>query len=52
MENIIVLAIVVLIVGTAIFWIRREKKKGARCIGCPNGGDCTGHCSGCEHIGE
>lgn len=48
MENIIVIAIVALIVGLAITYIYKEKKKGATCIGCPfanSCGSCGGSCS-------
>lgn len=49
MENFIVAGVVLIIVGTAIFYIRKEKKKGVKCIGCPMAGKCPsqngGHCS-------
>jgi len=38
--------IILVIVGAAVFYIIREKKKGAKCIGCPAGKTCTGKCSG------
>lgn len=41
MVNIIIPVIIVLIVGGAIAYIVKEKKKGARCIGCPSGGCCS-----------
>lgn len=44
MENIIVFAIVALIVSLAVIYIRREKKKGKKCIGCPYSGSCSGGC--------
>ena len=37
-----------ILVGAAIAYIRKEKKKGVRCIGCPAGGTCSGNCSGCH----
>ena len=42
MKNFAVLAIVVLILVSAILYIRKEKKKGVLCIGCPS---CSGNCS-------
>ena len=42
MTDIIVIAILVLIVGGASFYIIREKKKGKRCIGCPYACNCSG----------
>ncbi len=48
MENIIVIGILALIVGGIIFYLVREKKKGAKCIGCPHGKQCCGkNCGGC-----
>ena len=48
MENLIVIAIVLVIVGLACLYIYREKKKGKVCVGCPYGGTCgKSNCSGC-----
>ena len=41
MVNVIVFAILALIVGAAIFYIRREKKRGAKCVGCPYSKTCS-----------
>lgn len=35
MENLIVIGILLVIVGAAVLYIWKEKKKGTRCIGCP-----------------
>ena len=53
MENIILIAIIVLIVGLAGFYVWRQKKKGCKCIGCPYGSSCcknteNGGCNGCR----
>ncbi len=40
MENILISVIVIAIVGLAIFYIAKEKKKGNKCIGCPSAGSC------------
>ncbi|MBQ3061526.1 MAG: FeoB-associated Cys-rich membrane protein [Lachnospiraceae bacterium] len=40
MENLIVSIILIVILGTAIGYIIKEKKKGTRCIGCPAAGNC------------
>ena len=45
MENLIVIAIVAAIVGGALWYIRREKKKGKKCVGCPYASQCSGHCN-------
>ena len=43
MIDIIVGGIVAILVGAALFYIRKEKKRGAVCIGCPNAGTCQKH---------
>lgn len=43
----IVIGLVALILGTAIGYIRREKKAGKKCIGCPCSGNCSGNCGSC-----
>ncbi|MBE5787095.1 MAG: FeoB-associated Cys-rich membrane protein [Clostridiales bacterium] len=48
MENIIIIAIVLFIVGLAAWYVIRAKKHGRKCIGCPNGGQCSGNCSNCQ----
>lgn len=49
MTNLIVIGILALILGLAGFYVLRAKKKGTKCIGCPEGGKCTGTCPGCSH---
>ena len=41
MENILVIAILVVIIGCAIAYVVKEKKKGIKCIGCPNAEMCS-----------
>lgn len=48
MTNILVIAAVGLILGLAIGYIVKQRKKGVDCIGCPNGGNCSGNCAGCD----
>ena len=45
MQNLIPLAAVLLIVGLAAWYIVRSKRKGKRCIGCPESGCAS--CSAC-----
>lgn len=47
MTDLILVLVLVAIVGGAIAYIRKEKKRGVRCVGCPDGGTCGGNCSGC-----
>lgn len=41
MENAIVIAILVVLIGGAIWYIVKAKKSGAKCIGCSSGGSCS-----------
>jgi len=47
MINFVLVLIIIVIVGSALAYIRREKKRGVRCVGCPDGGTCGGNCSNC-----
>lgn len=44
MENFVVAAIVLLMIAIAVIYIVRQKKKGAKCVGCPMGGQCASKC--------
>ncbi len=44
----LILGILALALGGAIYAIYRSKKSGKKCIGCPDGGKCAGNCSGCS----
>lgn len=46
MDNIIVGAILVLIIGGAIAYMIKSKKDGVKCIGCPEGCHCSAKDSG------
>ncbi len=37
----IIAGILVTIIGAAIAYMIKEKKKGTRCIGCPSAGQCS-----------
>lgn len=56
MENIILVGIIALIIGLAVWYIRKEKRRGVQCIGCPQSKVCSGqcaHCSaGCNRAGD
>ncbi len=51
--DLIILAVLMIIIGAAVAYIIKEKKRGEKCIGCPNGGTCpnSGKCSGNCHGG-
>ena len=50
MDNLIVIGILLVIVGAAVLYIWKEKKKGTRCIGCPAAGHCLAN--GCGKAKE
>ncbi len=45
----LILAVILLIVGGAAFYIYKAKKSGKKCIGCPDSGTCSGSCSCCSY---
>ena len=47
MDNIIIIAVVLVIICLAGFYIYKAKKSGKKCIGCPDSGKCSGNC-GCS----
>lgn len=51
MVDAVVIALIVLIIGGAVAYIIRAKKKGHKCIGCPEGCSCPksgkGGCGNC-----
>ena len=59
MINLILVGILLMILGSAILYIVKQKKKGVHCIGCPAGGNCPfrnggepGNCCGCHAINQ
>ena len=40
-KDLLVIGIVVILVGCAIAYIIKEKKRGMKCIGCPMAGTCA-----------
>ena len=42
----IAIAAIVLILGVAVFYIVRAKKRGEKCVGCPYAKHCGGNCGG------
>jgi hypothetical protein len=46
LEDYIIIAIVLAIVGAVSLYIRRQKKKGSKCIGCPYGAACEAKAKG------
>ena len=49
--DIVLILVIAAIVGGAALYIRKAKKSGKKCIGCPHSGtcgSCSGNCSGCS----
>lgn len=44
--DIIIVVILALILGAALLYIRKEKKRGVKCIGCPDAEVCAKRQSG------
>ncbi|MBQ9992020.1 MAG: FeoB-associated Cys-rich membrane protein [Firmicutes bacterium] len=53
MDDLILAAILILVLGTATAYIIRAKKRGVKCIGCPSSGTCGQNttCAACQHCG-
>lgn len=47
MADFITVTVLVILIGGAVAYIVKEKKRGVRCIGCSLGGCCGGSC-GCN----
>ena len=47
MDNLIIVAIIVLIVALAAFYVYKAKKSGRACIGCPDSCNCHKKDCGC-----
>ena len=48
MVNVIVIFVVAAIIGVAAGYIWKAKKRGVKCIGCPDGATCSGSCGSCS----
>lgn len=46
MADFIVIGIILVVLGLAVAYIVKAKKRGVKCIGCPDGGTCSGNCKG------
>ena len=42
MADVIVVGVLLIIVGAAVWYIIKSKKSGVKCIGCPAAGNCAG----------
>lgn len=46
-ETLTVIGLVLLIVGGALFYVVRAKRRGVKCIGCPHAKECAS-CKCCD----
>ena len=46
--DILIIAVIVVILGSAIAFLHRAKKKGIKCVGCPDSSTCSGNCGNCS----
>ena len=46
--DIITLVLIVGILGGAILFLYRARKKGVKCVGCPDSSACSGNCGTCS----
>lgn len=44
----VIIGIIAVILGGALFYVIRTKKRGQKCIGCPDSKKCSGNCSSCH----
>ncbi len=47
-ENVVLIAVIVIAVGGALRYIYKAKKSGQACIGCPNSKQCGGNRCNCS----
>ncbi len=50
MSNILIIVFILAIIAGAGFYIYRQKKAGAACVGCPHAKSCGGQCCGCASV--
>jgi len=51
MTDILIILFVAAIITAVVIYIRKEKKKGVQCVGCPDAKTCAGKCAGCSGCG-
>lgn len=45
MADFLIIVILAVIIGGALWYIRREKRRGKKCVGCPYASQCSGGCN-------
>lgn len=46
MIDILIIIVLLVIIGGVANYIRKAKKRGEKCIGCPYSGSCSANCGG------
>lgn len=52
MENVIIIAVLLCIIGGIVFYLSRAGKRGETCIGCPYSRQCGSKSGACESGGK
>ena len=50
MKDIVAAAVLAAVIGLAVFYVYRAKKRGDKCIGCPYVKDCSGKCNNSQEM--
>ncbi len=48
MENFIIIAVLVVVLGAALGYVIKAKKRGEKCIGCPHSKNCNSKNCNCN----
>ncbi len=48
MQDFIIIAVLVVVIGLAAWYVYKAKKSGKKCIGCPDSGSCHSKECGCS----
>lgn len=52
MKDIIIIIFIAIVVGSALLYLIRAKKRGEKCVGCPYAKQCGGSCHSTEKTEE
>ena len=52
MKDIIIIVAIAAVIGAAMFYIIRAKRRGEKCIGCPYAKECGGKCGSAKQQSE
>lgn len=52
MKDIIIIIFITIVVGSALLYLIRSKRRGEKCVGCPYAKQCGGKCASDNHSEE